>query len=131
MHKYCHNKSLINKVFSSSRWYYVLTIGFMVNFFIIVFLVVYIVLWRRRNHHSLMTSIDLERPKSGPTTALNGNSRKKSWNAAASAIVASNANNNRGYSPVKSGSASGSTVPFHDYDSSSDEELFRKPYSDQ
>ena len=55
----------------------------------------------------------------------NGSTRKKSWNG-----VSSNANNNRGYSPVKSGSSDRSTVPFHDYDSSSDEELFRKPYND-
>ena len=37
--RYCHNKSLINRVFSSSRWYYVLSIGFMVNFSVVVVLV--------------------------------------------------------------------------------------------
>ena len=37
--RYCHNKSLINRVFSSSRWYYVLSIGFMVNFGVVVVLV--------------------------------------------------------------------------------------------
>ena len=52
--------------------------------------------------------------------------RKKSWNG----VVSSNhANNNRGYSPVKSSGADKSltTVPFHDYDSSSDEELYNDP----
>ena len=51
--------------------------------------------------------------------------RKKSWNG----VVSSNhANNNRGYSPVKSGAdKSLTTVPFHDYDSSSDEELYNDP----
>lgn len=123
--KYCHNKSLINRVFSSSRWYYVLTIGFMVNFFIIVFLVVYIYQWRRR--HGRHINVSLESPTSGTSTIMsNGHgARKKSWNGSAKV-----ANNNRGYSPVLS-SASKDTklnVPFHDYDSSSDEneELFRK-----
>ena len=54
--------------------------------------------------------------------------RKKSWNG----VVSSNhhANNNRGYSPVKSSGADKSltTVPFHDYDSSSDEELYNNPW---
>ena len=52
--------------------------------------------------------------------------RKQSWNG----VVSSNhANNNRGYSPVKSSGADKSltTVPFHDYDSSSDEELYNNP----
>ena len=40
---YCHNKSLNDQVKHTSRWYYVLTIGFMVNFCIICILVVYIV----------------------------------------------------------------------------------------
>ena len=57
------------------------------------------------------------------SNGIHANSRKKSWNGVVHA-----ANNNRGYSPVKSDKTS--TVPFHDYDSSSDEELFRKPYTD-
>ena len=40
---YCHNKSLIDKMIHSSRWYYVLSIGFLVNFCIIIVLVIYIV----------------------------------------------------------------------------------------
>eukprot|EP00093_Oithona_nana_P005555 05555.XXX_231746_225773_1 [CDS] Oithona nana genome sequencing. len=126
-HKYCHNKSLINKVFSSTRWYYVLTIGFLVNFFIVVFLVIYIIQWRRKHHHGRLMSVNLESPttKSG---SVNGTTRKKSWGSNGSAV-----NNNRGYSPVKSGTDSSSmtTVPFHDYESTSeDEELFRKPFTD-
>jgi len=123
--KYCHNKSLIDKVFSSSRWYYVLTIGFMVNFFIVVFLIIYIIQWRRRNSRGRsqgLISASLESPTS-VTSSMNGNgSRKKSWNGSA--------NNNRGYSPVKSDKDKNLNVPFHDYDSSSDEEMFRKPFSD-
>ena len=123
--KYCHNKSLIDKVFSSSRWYYVLTIGFMVNFFIVVFLIIYIIQWRRRNSRGRsqgLISASLESPTS-VTSSMNGNgNRKKSWNGSA--------NNNRGYSPVKSDKDKNLNVPFHDYDSSSDEEMFRKPFSD-
>jgi hypothetical protein len=44
--KYCHNKSLINRVFSSSRWYYVLSIGFMVNFGVVVVLVIMLRIFR-------------------------------------------------------------------------------------
>ena len=57
-----------------------------------------------------------------PCLTRNGNARKKSWNGSA--------NNNRGYSPVKSDKDKNLNVPFHDYDSSSDEEMFRKPFSD-
>lgn len=69
-------------------------------------------------------SVNLESPK----TPVNGTTRKKSWGSNGSAV-----NNNRGYSPVKSGTDSSSmtTVPFHDYESTSeDEELFRKPFTD-
>ncbi len=45
--KYCYNKSLIDRVFSSTRWYYVLSMGVVINFAIIVILVIYIVRWRR------------------------------------------------------------------------------------
>ena len=108
-------------MFSSTRWYFVLTIGFLVNFFIVVFLVVYIV--RRRHHHGLMRSV--ETPKNGSGPMGNGSTRKKSWSNG-SAV-----NNNRGYSPVKPDSSSLTTVPFHDYESTSeDEEMFRKPFTD-
>ena len=40
---YCHNKSLNDQVIHTSRWYYVLSIGFMVNFCIILVLIIYIV----------------------------------------------------------------------------------------
>ena len=40
---YCHNKSLIDQVLHTSRWYYVLSIGFLVNFCIIIVLIIYIV----------------------------------------------------------------------------------------
>merc|ERR1712008_51435 len=44
--KFCHNKTLVFKIFSSSRWYYILSIGFIVNFIIVVILVLYICRWR-------------------------------------------------------------------------------------
>ena len=43
--KHYHNKRLVFKIFSSSRWYYIFSIGFVINF-IIVILLVYIFHWR-------------------------------------------------------------------------------------
>ncbi len=140
-------------MFASSRWYYVLTIGFLVNFCIIVVLVLYILRWRR-NHRNLIAA-NLEsggrpRPSGGSSVApvtgvLNGGSRssgngnimgngkpkkKSSWPGV---VTKKNNNSIRGYSPVKNSDVSPmSSVPFRDYDSSSeDEELFRKPYTDE
>ena len=45
--KYCHNKNLVNRIFNSSRWYYVMTLGFIANMGIVVCLVVYILRRRR------------------------------------------------------------------------------------
>merc|ERR1719334_1672555 len=101
--KYCHNKSLVFKIFSSSRWYYILSIGFVVNFIIVILLVLYIFRWRSS--------------KAGKVSLLE---RVK--------------NSTNRYSPVASKglvSKSGSTLPFHDYEESSDEaDDFMKPYSD-
>jgi len=103
--KYCHNKNLIFKIFSSSRWYYVLSIGFFVNFIIVVLLVFYICRWRASKAGKSKSSL-LERVKSST----------------------------RNYSPVANKGLSvksGSTLPFHDYEESSDEtDDFMKPYSD-
>jgi len=102
--KYCHNKTLVFKIFSSSRWYYILSIGFIVNFIIVVLLVLYIFRWRQA--------------KAGKTSLLD---RVK--------------NSTSRYSPVASKGLTGntsSTLPFHDYEESSDEaEDFMKPYSDE
>eukprot|EP00092_Neocalanus_flemingeri_P033440 GFUD01036357.1.p1 GENE.GFUD01036357.1~~GFUD01036357.1.p1 ORF type:complete len:862 (-),score=191.63 GFUD01036357.1:334-2919(-) len=102
--KYCHNKTLVFKIFSSSRWYYILSIGFIINFIIVVVLVMYILRWRRA--------------KAGKTSLLD---RVK--------------NSTSRYSPVASKGLTGktgSTLPFHDYEESSDEaEDFMKPYSDE
>ncbi len=152
--KYCHNKSLINRVFSASRWYYVLTIGFMVNFCIIVVLIVYILRWRR-NHRSVIAA-NLEsgsapfRPggggplgpgsSSGPRLSngsIMGNGthakKKSSWPSVPGVVGKNNNKSMRGYSPVKSSETNPmSTVPFHDYDTSSeDDEMYRKPYTDE
>jgi len=102
--KYCHNKTLVFKIFSSSRWYYILSIGFIVNFIIVIVLVMYIFRWRQA--------------KAGKTSLLD---RVK--------------NSTSRYSPVASKGLTGktgSTLPFHDYEESSDEaEDFMKPYSDE
>jgi len=102
--KYCHNKTLVFKIFSSSRWYYILSIGFIVNFIIVVVLVLYICRWRAA--------------KAGKTSLLE---RVK--------------NSTSRYSPVASKGLTGksaSTLPFHDYEESSDEaDDFMKPYSDE
>ena len=103
--KYCHNKNLIFKIFSSWRWHYVLSIGFFVNFIIVVLLVFYICRWRASKAGKSKSSL-LERVKSST----------------------------RNYSPVANKGLSvksGSTLPFHDYEESSDEtDDFMKPYSD-
>jgi len=103
--KYCHNKNLVFKIFSSSRWYYVLSIGFVVNFIIVVLLVFYICRWRASKAGKSKSSL-LERVKSST----------------------------RNYSPVANKGLTGktgSTLPFHDYEESSDEtDDFMKPYSD-
>jgi len=112
--KYCHNKGLVFKIFSSSRWYYVLSIGFIVNFIVVVVLVLYILRWKRSRDGKAGL---LARVKSGATryspvgttglTAAKKTGMKKT----------------------------GSTLPFHDYvetDDSEDEvEDFIKPYSDE
>ena len=46
--RYCYNKSMMERVLSSTRWYYVLSVGVMVNLAIVVVLVVYIARWRKR-----------------------------------------------------------------------------------
>ena len=46
--RYCFNKSMMERVLSSSRWYYVLSVGVLINLAIIVVLVVYIARWRQR-----------------------------------------------------------------------------------
>lgn len=45
--KYCHNKNLVSKIFSSSRWYYVMTLGFIANFAVVLCLIVYILRKRK------------------------------------------------------------------------------------
>ena len=94
--EYCYNKSLIYKVFSSSRWYYVLSAGFLINFIIVVILVVYIMRWRR-----------------GVRTRVQSSMMEKSKYNAPDAAAAV-------------------TLPYRDYDSSSEEAegLFSKPYRD-
>lgn len=109
---FCFNKSLIERVFSSSRWYYVLSISALLNFVIVVILVVYILRWKNspnRLHQSVLRG------------GTNGGAKRK-------------------YSPVKAPEAAAlarvggarpggaAAVPF--YDSSSDEELLRKPFKD-
>ena len=49
----CHNKNLIFKVFSSSRWYYILTLGFLIKTVLIKLLVLYIVRRRAREKGSM------------------------------------------------------------------------------
>jgi len=44
---YCRNKNLLFKVFSSSRWYYILSLGFLINTILIIVLLIYI--YRRKN----------------------------------------------------------------------------------
>jgi len=99
---YCHNSGLVSKIVSSSKWYYILSIGFIINFFLVIFLIVY---------------INRRRARKGLAKSLLGGSKSSR------------------YVPVgKTGkmSKTASTLPFHDYEESSDEvEDFMKPYSDE
>jgi len=101
--KRCLNKNLVFKVFSSSRWYYILTVGFLVNTILIVLLLVYIL---RRNNK-----------KGG---LYRGNLMDR--------VIPTG----KGYSPV-SPVMSGEQAAFHDEELTSDEEVgrgFMTPYSD-
>jgi len=101
--KRCLNKNLVFKVFSSSRWYYILTVGFLVNTILIVLLLVYII--RRKNK------------KGG---LYRGNLMDR--------VIPTG----KGYSPV-SPVMSGEQAAFHDEELTSDEEVgrgFMTPYSD-
>merc|ERR1719309_1040043 len=53
---HCHNTGLMSKILSSSKWYYVLSLGFVVNFLVVVMLIVYI-LRRRRRRDGKSTSL--------------------------------------------------------------------------
>ena len=99
---YVYISRFVLQVWSSSRWYYILSIGFLINFIIIIILIIYILRWKQ----SKSKSSSLPR-----------------------------------YSPVHRekaglGKKTDSTVPFHDYESSDDEQAFVKrgfnsrPYTD-
>jgi len=102
---FCHNKNLIFKVFSSSRWYYILSIGFLVNTILIVVLLVYI--YRRRSRSK--------------GTVYRGNVLDR--------VISPGS---KGYKQVSpSGDEGGSNRPFHDHSSEDDlPTSFIKPYSD-
>ena len=44
----CHNAGLLNQVLNSSKWYYVLSLGFLANLLVVIVLVVYILRRRAR-----------------------------------------------------------------------------------
>jgi len=106
----CHNKNLIFKVFSSSRWYYILTLGFLVNTVLIILLVLYIVRRRARAKGSMYRGGMLDR------------------------IISPQG---KGYSPVSADMSSkipvGGVKMFRDDESEEEEEVsrgFMTPYSD-
>jgi hypothetical protein len=119
----------------SSRWYYVLSIGFLVNFCIIIVLVIYIVRWKRNRRNLISTA---QYKSNLGQDGLVNNSKRAS-------VHLTNSNNNSTFStcaPVKSmhstsngKSVNGKTtisMPYYDNDSSSeDDQLFRKPYTDE
>jgi len=102
---YCHNKNLIFKVFSSSRWYYILSLGFLVNTILILVLLVYI--YRKKN-------------------------RSRSLGGVFRGTVLDISPGGKGYRPVSPSEKVGGTArPFHD--DSSDEDHgrgFLTPYTD-
>jgi hypothetical protein len=118
--RHCYSKSMMDRVFSSTRWYYVLSMTAVVNFAIVVVLIVYFIRWRQAKAKAGKNLLPCA--GGGGGAASNGN----------------------GYgAPVKV--SNGITRPFHDFESSSEEgelvgtsggagkttELYRKPYTDQ
>ncbi|XP_023337148.1 furin-like protease kpc-1 isoform X3 [Eurytemora carolleeae] len=105
--KYCHEKNLVLQVFSSTRWYYLLTFGFLINIILIIVLLVYI--YRRKSNKGgvYRPGTVYDRVLQVPTAG-------------------------KGYKPVNPAEPSGGLKPFHD-DMSSDEDAgegFMTPYSD-
>lgn len=62
--RHCHNKGLLFKVMSSSRWYYLLSAGFLLNFLLVLCLVVYI--YRRSKKGGSPGGVLNRGGKSGP-----------------------------------------------------------------
>jgi len=94
----------MSKILSSSKWYYVLSLGFLVNFFVVIVLIMYIL--RRR-------------ARKGLTNSLLGGSRGTRYSPVAK-------------SSKKIMSKTASSLPFKDLEESSSEtEDFMKPYSDE
>jgi len=116
---YCFNNDLLQRVGSSSKWYYVLSIGFMVNFFIILVLGVYIYRWRQ-NRKMRMSGVGAGGGVLNGVVSSNGVGNNNSYGSKSAA------------SKVTAAPAGVSAVPYRDYESSSEEgeSLFRKPYTD-
>jgi hypothetical protein len=91
--------------------------------------VVYIMRWRKR-HRPLISGVAVENGVNGGVASAATNSVRK-----ASILLSRTATNTTSrYAPVHLTDElkNPSSIPFHDYDSSSeDEQLFRKPYSDE
>lgn len=99
---FCRNKSLVARVLSTSRWYYILFLAFILNLVIIIILVLYISRWRQKS--SGANVIKQVFPGSGSGYRSDS---------------------------VGFGGKTKSTVPFHDYESSDDERnLMTKPFKD-
>jgi len=85
--------------------------------------------WRKR-HRPLIGGAAVESGVNGGVAAAASNSVRK-----ASILLSRTAiNNSSRYAPVQLTDElkAAGTIPFHDYDSSSDDEqLFRKPYTDE
>lgn len=100
---FCRNKSLVARVLSTSRWYYILFLAFVLNLVIIIILVLYISKWRKQS--------------SGASVM------KQAYTGAATRY--------KSEFPVGLGGNTKSTIPFHDYESSDDERnLMAKPFKD-
>lgn len=99
----CHNAGLVDKVVASSKWYYVLSIGLILNFFVVILLVVYIL--RRRARQG---KVGLLGGSKGPRYSPMAKGGKKALGKTSSAAA------------------------FRDYEESSSEvEDFMRPYSDE
>jgi len=68
-HSQCNNAGMVEKIISSSKWYYVLTFGLIINFFVVVILLVYI-MRRRARKGSKVDEVPLVRNAGQPNISF-------------------------------------------------------------
>eukprot|EP00096_Caligus_rogercresseyi_P009027 TRINITY_DN2992_c0_g1_i2.p1 TRINITY_DN2992_c0_g1~~TRINITY_DN2992_c0_g1_i2.p1 ORF type:complete len:831 (-),score=194.74 TRINITY_DN2992_c0_g1_i2:755-3247(-) len=129
--KYCVNSSMMDLIFSSSKWYYILSIGLVINLIIVVFLINYIINCSSSSRKGGSSSTKYAPFKMTDAFGIQAESGGGGGPSSGSSSNMAKKKKKRNGSILNSGSLS--SVPFRDYEPSSEEEdmLFAsKPYSD-